>query len=240
MRNPNERKISVDVFGDFALFTRPDNKVERVSYPVMTPSAARGILNAIYSKPLEFYYEIDSIEVMNPIKWISIKKNEVKGKIQSKTLDPLYVDTTGPEGKSKGRTQRNNMMLRNVYYRINARIIKHPDYTLTASHNMDGILAQFNKRVRRGQCFYQPCFGTRECMAYFAPPDESRKALEDINLDIGTMLYDVFDIRSNTPLVTGGKHDNSDDVVHVSFFDAKVESGVLKVPPYDSEFVRRV
>lgn len=220
------KEIVIDVWGDFACFTRPESKVERTSYPLPNPSAARGILNAIYSKPIEFYYQITKIEIINPIKTISIKKNEFKEKIDAKTLSPTYnINEKG----NHGLTQRTTIYLKDVYYRIYAKIIKQKDF----KGSLVQLYEQFEKRVKNGKCFYQPSLGLRECMCNFSMVDETKHPL-DINLDLGIILYDVFDIRKNIPLDTSKKDCN---IINRSCFYAKVEHGEMIVPDYESDKV---
>lgn len=224
----SEMEIVIDVWGDFACFTRPESKIERVSYPCINPSGARGILNAIYSKPIEFYYQINRIEIMNPIKTINIKKNEFKEKTNNK-LEPIYnINKKG----NKGLTQRNNVYLKDVYYRIYATIIKQPTYSGTIKQ----LYEQFNRRVQKGKCFYNPSLGNRECFCYFSLPNEDKQPL-DFDLDIGVMTYDIFDITKNIPLDTRVKNN---DVYKPSFFYAQIKSGVLEVPNYNSKSVFKV
>ena len=109
--------ISIEVWGDFACFTPPYAKVERLTYPFPTPSACRGILSAIYSKPVEFYWQIDRIEILNPIQYISFKRNEVKTRVNNKVI---YTD--------EERTQRQTVALKDVRYRITASICPRTDF----------------------------------------------------------------------------------------------------------------
>lgn len=226
-------EVVVDVWGDFAMFTRPESKVERTTYSVPTPSAARGILNAIYNKPVEFHYEISRIEVMNPIRQLSVKKNEIQtvadvSKAQRLEDYAIYSDEC--------RTQRMSTYLRNVYYRIYAKIILHdtrnPDVVL------DRVVDQFNRRVEFGKCFYQPYFGTRECLCNFGRADFSKTPL-DVSMPLGMMLYDVFDLYNQEPLNTDKHFLNLNTLV--SFFYAELKHGVVTVPAWDSQdiYVRR-
>ena len=227
----NEMEIVIDVWGDFACFTRPESKIERVSYPCINPSAARGVLNAIYSKPIEFYYQINKIEIMNPIKTINIKKNEFKEKTNNK-LDPVYnINEKG----AKGLTQRNNVYLKDVYYRIYATIIKQPNFLGSTKQ----LYEQFIRRVKKGKCFYNPSLGNRECFCYFSLPNYEKQPL-NFNLDIGIMTYDIFDIRNNIPLDTRIESKNNNEIYNPSFFYAKIENGVLEVPKYESEKVFKI
>ncbi len=135
-----EKSIVVDVFGDMACFSRPECKVERLTYPVPTPSAVRGIFSAIYSKPAEFYWQVRRIEVMKPIRYMNIMRNEVKCKVQKK---PKLVE--------EERTQRNAQMLRDVYYRITADIIKRKSFSGT----YEQLAAQAENRISNGKCYFQ-------------------------------------------------------------------------------------
>ena len=128
----DDGKFVIEVWGDLACFTRPEMKVERFSYPVMTPSAARGILDAIYCKPIEFGWRIDRIEILKPIRYIALRRNEVKEKINVNALrapmsrggevTPIVADATRDMVGSdqQGRTQRQTMALVDVHYRIHA------------------------------------------------------------------------------------------------------------------------
>ena len=180
-------EIIVDVWGDFACFSRPESKVERLTYPVPTPSAMRGVLSAIYSKPNEFYWQITRIDVLRKPEYISFKRNEVKEKIPEKPSEPVRVDLTG--GGNKGRTQRETVALKNVKYRVYAQIRKRDDFKGTEKQ----LYEQALRRIRRGQCYYQPSLGLREFAAYFEE-GTGRAVPIDMDLDMGYMLYDVFDL----------------------------------------------
>ncbi|MGI6458009.1 MAG: type I-C CRISPR-associated protein Cas5c [bacterium] len=231
----------LEVWGDFACFTRPELKVERFSYPVITPSAARGIFEAIYWKP-EFRWEIRCIEVLSPLQYIALRRNEVKDKVPSeRTIHQWMSGKSVPEpiwadgdrdllgSDMKGRTQRQTMALKDVRYRIHAEPI--PWYV--EKNPVPGITAQFIRRAKQGKCFYQPYFGCREFPAYFRLVEEGKEeqipALTE-NTDIGWMLYDVFDLNhpgtSNSPPA-------------ISLFYACIENGILKVPPYNSNEVKK-
>lgn len=210
--------VTVDVWGSFACFAQSEAKVERVTYSAPTPSACRGILSAIYCKPVEFYYQIKQIEVMNPIRRISIKRNEVMRKAD-KDHNPLYVDDV--------RTQRNAEYLKDVYYRISAQMIKRTDYE--GPEGDAKFKTQFMKRVERGKCFYQPYLGTKECMCFFSAPDESMKPIQS-SMDLGITLYDIFDIRDNTPLDTQQQTGR----IFVTYYHPYMINGIINVPDYDS------
>ena len=134
-------EVVVEVWGDLACFSRPDAKVERLTYPVPTPSAVRGILSSVYAKPKEFYWQVNRIEVLNPIRTISFKRNEVKSKVRDK---PIFTE--------EERTQRQTVALRDVRYRFAASICPRPDFTGTAAQ----LYAQALRRIREGKAFVQP------------------------------------------------------------------------------------
>lgn len=228
-------EIAIEAWGDLACFTRPEAKVERFSYPVPTPSAARGILDAIYVKPIEFYWQINRIEVLHPIKYIALKRNEVKEVISSAALKkaekgagepPVIIadgtrDLTGSD--AKGRTQRQTMALKNVHYRIFASIKPRKGF----DNKLTALYDQAMRRIENGKCFYQPYFGCREFVAYFAPAGVSAlTAVESI--DIGYMLYDVFDL---------GKVFIDNAKPFISVFRAQLDKGIMIVPEWTSNFV---
>lgn len=215
-----KRTVALDVYGDFACFTNPAYKLDRTTYDVITPSAARGVLNAIYSKPIEFYYEVIKIEVMNDIQHIDIKKNELKsGKI------PDSISRMSPINREEEITQKSNRYLRNVYYRITANIVKQPNWP----GSIESLVAQFNRRLSYGKCFYQPYLGTKECVAYFEPVNPDKKPIS-LTKDFGVSMYDVFDIRKNIPLTKK----NQKDVLNFSFYHVKMVDGVINVPTYET------
>ena len=207
------REIVLEVWGDFALFSEPAAKVERMTYPFMTPSAARGLLSSIYSKPKEFYWQVNRIEVLRPIQYISFKRNEVKCTVSDK---PIFTD--------EERTQRQSVALKDVRYRIAASIIPQPDFAGKETQ----LYEQAFRRIRTGKCYMQPSLGLKEFIAYFEEYDPSvhtDRPIED-SMDIGLMVYDIFDL-----------HDCS---VHkktsfqLSLFHAVMDQGVIQIPPYDS------
>lgn len=218
--------IRLRVWGDHALFTRPETKVERVSYDVMTPSAARGILESIHWKPAIRWY-VDAIHVLSPIRFQSIRRNEVghkapAGKIRSamKRGDleglSLLVD--------EDRQQRASAVLVRPAYVIEA----HFELTVRAGpdENKGKHLEIFNRRAARGQCFHQPCLGTREFTAHFElldPTEPLPQAITD-SRDLGLMLYDI---------------DHDAPGRSSMFFRAKMENGVLSIPhPTSPEVLR--
>ena len=204
------REIVVEVWGDFACFTQALAKVERLSYPFPTPSAARGILSAIYSKPKEFYYQINRIEILNPVSYISFKCNEVKSRVSS---NPIDIE--------EDRTQRMTVALRDVRYRIAASIVPRPSFEGQEIQ----LYEQALRRIRTGKTYFQPSMGLRQFPAYFEESDEKTPPL-DINMDAGLMVYDVFDLHDDSVLRKAKPK--------LSLFHAVVEHGVVRVPPFDS------
>ena len=217
--------VRLRVGGKYACFTRPEMKVERVSYDVMTPSAARGILEAIHWKPA-IVWRIDRIHVLKPIQFQSIRRNEVGKKVpmgsvrtakNRGSIETLYTKV------EDDRQQRAATVLVNVEYAIEA----HFDMTDEAgeSDKVGKHLDIFNRRARNGQCFHQPCLGTREFAADYTlieheddlPPaiDESR--------DLGWMLYDIDHENERQPL----------------FFRAEMKQGVVEIPSPNSPEVLR-
>lgn len=193
--------IQLRVWGDYACFTRPEMKVERVSYDVMTPSAARGILEAIYWKPA-ICWVIDRIHVMKPIRFDNVRRNEVESKIPIKGA--TGVNAAMKDGKiplrlyvEGNRQQRAAMVLRDVEYIIEA----HFEYTNGEDKNDGKHLDIFNRRAAKGQCFHRPYLGCREFAAFFELvqgqiPESSLTGTRDL----GWMLYDIDYQADMTPI----------------------------------------
>ena len=214
-------EVTITIWGPFALWTRPECKVERVSYPVPTPSGIRGVLASIYSKPSEFYWQVRRIEVLNPIAYTTFRRNEVKSKLSRiKDNDPLGACIDIEED----RTQRQSVVLKDVRYRITAQIVPRKEFDGTIGQ----LLQQFDRRVKRGQMFAQPCMGTREYPAYFEWGSTGEPSIEE-SRDLGLMLYDVFDLHE---WKVGKKANPS-----VSVFHAKMVNGTIEVPEYNSNEV---
>jgi CRISPR-associated protein Cas5d len=205
--------LQVKVWGPMACFTRSEQKVERVSYEVMTPSAARGILEAIFWKP-EFIWHVRQIAVLNPIRHISLLRNEIKSRLVAKTVKQ-WAENQGRGGFriEDDRTQRHTLALRDVSYLISADIRLARGVELDAAKYRD----QFRRRVERGQCYSMPYLGCREFSASFAPPDGTEQP-QDINIDLGLMLFDLNYRQDGTGRGTP------------RFFPAILEHGVLSVP----------
>ena len=224
---------TMEVWGELACFSRPEMKVERFSYPVITPSAARGIFDAVYAKPVEFRWQIDRIEVLSPPSYIALRRNEVKEKVSVNLVAqwmkgkappaPILADS---DGEATGRTQRQTMALRDVRYRLHARILPWPGF----EHMQVAFEEQFRRRASKGKCFYQPFLGCREFPAWFELCEAGATGPPrfPLDLDIGLMLYDVFDLSR-----PGG----SSDRPYISLFRASVGAGVLDVPAFDDPAV---
>lgn len=223
--------VAVTVWGDYALFSRPDFKVERVSYPVITPSAARGVLEAIFWKP-EFRYRIRRIEVVEPGTQVSVLRNEIT---KRQRTSPVVIE--------KERTQRTALMLRGVTPDRPIRYVLHADLTLRphATDPLPKYVAQFERHVGRGSCFHRPYLGTRECAAAFALVDSERdRPAAGFNLDIGPMLLDVAFVPADRQDLSFRRQDGDGKRIvkgHARpvFFSARVEAGVLDIPqePYE-------
>ena len=219
--------IKLLVWGDRACFTRPEMKVERVSYDVITPSAARGILEAIHWKPA-IRWVVDRVQVLKPIRFESIRRNEVASKIPTGNVKSAMKAESTP-GLSNivedDRQQRAATILRDVAYVIDA----HFEFTTKAEpgDNEGKHLDTFNRRARKGQCFHTPYFGNREFPAFFRLIEEGEPdlAVDDSLIgekDLGFMLHD-FDFQNGmTP----------------RFFRPVMKDGVIDVPAFHDEEVR--
>ena len=224
--------VRVRTWGHYACFSRPEMKVERVSYDVMTPSAARGILEAIYWKPA-IRWRIQRIHVLAPIRFTNIRRNELSGKIPVGTVKRAMEDRSTPVETfiEQDRQQRAAMVLHGVDYVIEAMF----ELTKAAGKpGPDGLgdladtkplkhLEIFTRRAKQGQCFHQPYFGTREFPASFAWIDEEDIPVSTVeNRDLGWMLHDIDFDAHMTP----------------RFFRAELRNGILDVPTLDDTEVR--
>ncbi|MBK8254886.1 MAG: type I-C CRISPR-associated protein Cas5 [Polyangiaceae bacterium] len=201
------RRFQVRARGPLACFTRPEMKAERVSYEIMTPSAARGVLEAITWKPA-ISWRVHSIHVLAPIQWASFRRNEVSDRASPRGGD-FFAD--------ERRAQRNTVALRDV------------DYVITASFQMtdragegDGITKFeeiFERRLHKGQTFHQPYLGCREFAAEVTPAPEQFVPVESVDRPLGLMFYDF----AYSPEGNGARP---------LFFEARLKNGILHVPPY--------
>lgn len=230
------KQFCIEVWGDYACFTRPEMKVERVSYDVITPSAARAVFEAIFWKPA-IQWKVKKIEVLNPIRWISVRRNEV-GKLMSPQSKQIFIE--------EDRQQRAGLFLRDVAYRLyaemefinprNRKLNETPDELkdqeeetiLRSTENPGKYNAMFERRAKKGQCFNQPYLGCREFSCNFRlienSENEVKRPIEETR-DLGFMLYDMdfTDEKDPKPM----------------FFRVQLNHGVIEVPPINSEEVRR-
>ena len=230
------KQFCIEVWGDYACFTRPEMKVERVSYDVITPSAARAVFEAIFWKPA-IQWKVKKIEVLNPIRWISVRRNEV-GKLMSPQSKQIFIE--------EDRQQRAGLFLRDVAYRLyaemkfinprNRKLNETPDelkdqeeeIILRSTENPGKYNAMFERRAKKGQCFNQPYLGCREFSCNFklieAPENEAQKPISETR-DLGFMLYDMdfTDEKDPKPM----------------FFRVQLNHGVIEVPLIESEEVRK-
>lgn len=206
--------LEIKVWGDFACFTRPEMKVERVSYDVMTPSAARNILQSIFWKP-QFDYKVRQILVLKEINKMSILRNELKTKAAYKSVQK-FEDSQDHYCIEDDHTQRHALVLRDVAYIIRADIALRDGVT----HNVAKYRDQFRRRVKKGQCFWRPYLGCREFSAFFAPPSGDEVPIKR-TLALGRMLFDLkYEDTKKSALGQGTP----------TFFHASLRDGVLHVP----------
>ena len=238
------RTFCLEVKGDFACFTRPEMKVERVSYDAITPSAARAVFESIFWKPA-VRWRIRKIDVLRPIKWMSVRRNEL-GVIMSDN-GGIYIDDTDNQGGLKHRQQRASLLLRDVAYRLYAdlefiplSVRKKAGDTVPVpsadawekemsrkDENPGKYYAMFERRARKGQCFNQPYLGCREFSCDFRYVDDLSNEPAPIGetRDLGFMLYDLDFNNPQDP--TPG------------FFRAQMNSGIIEVPDWESEEVKK-
>lgn len=212
----DDRVVRVKVTGDYACFTRPDLKVERMTYPCMTPSAARGVLDAILWKP-EFQWYVRRIIVLNPVRFMSVKRNEINSK---QGRNPIVIE--------EKRAQRNSVLLRDVGYIIEASIFMNNATDKRMYEKYVGMTEKkeglFPRRVKKGQCWRRPYLGTREFSAEFMAPEGDEQPLQE-TIPIGSMLFDIFydDKGKPQPL----------------FFEAVIRDGVLNCEVPENDLMMR-
>ncbi|MCQ2077367.1 MAG: type I-C CRISPR-associated protein Cas5c [Bacteroidaceae bacterium] len=231
-----DKEFCLEVWGPLACFTRPEFKVERVSYEVITPSAARAIFESIFWKPA-IHWQVTKIEMLKPIKWTNIRRNEVKATakwsdgtyIPSRQITQLFIE-------GDNRDQRNTLLLKDVHYRIWAKLEFIPKWKrkntrnplidaeeadlLHRDENPGKYNAMFERRARKGQCFNTPYLGCREFSAYWKFVDTAEEQLEhplkntnEGNRDFGLMFYD-WDYSKN---------------IQAQFYPALMENGIIVV-----------
>lgn len=228
-----DKEYCLEVWGDYACFSRPELKVERVSYDVITPSASRAIFEAILFKKYAMRWQVTKIEVLNPIKWASVRRNEVGATANIKSSG-FYIE--------EKRQQKNSLVLKDVRYRIWAKLIFIPvserpkeaflKHTPGGDENPMKYYQMFERRALQGQCFTQPYLGNREFSASFRLVDSDNENMDGAltadeggNQDLGIMLYDM-------------DFTNPKDI-QAMFFRAEMKEGVINVPSIDSEEILR-
>ena len=211
--------VKLKAWGDYACFTRPEMKVERVSYDVMTPSAARGILEAIYWKPA-IVWIIDRIHVLKKIRFDNIRRNELASKIAVGTVNAAMKDGKSPVEVfiEDDRQQRAAMILRDVSYVIEA----HFGFTGNEDNNPAKHKEIFDRRAQRGQCFHQPYLGCREFSASFELIEDVPKSQLTGKHDLGWMLHDM----------------DFENDMEAKFFRAVMNNGVIDVPSLNGKGVK--
>lgn len=253
----SENLVSIRVWGDFACFTRPEMKVERVSYPLMTPSAARGILEAIFWKP-EIHYLIDSISVLRRGDWTAFKRNEVKSTISLQNaakwmsgeaeVKPIFAG-----GGADDATPRNMLALRDVEYIVTAEI-RLTELGTNSQQTVRKFTEELRRRARLGKCFHRPGLGVREFDAHFDLVENGDSdAKGSWNEDLGLMLYDVFDpteraagfrfLESEGVTVKGKRQPQFEGRLvrpEAVFFRAKVINSRMDCHPERVELINRI
>lgn len=203
--------LTVEFWGPMACFCPPYAKVDRLSYAVPTPSALRGTLASVYCKPAEFWWAIRKIEIMRPIKYLSVRRNEVKRRLSDRGMRPIDVTAC--------RTQRAMTVLKDVRYRVTAQITPADG----CRRPLAALTDQAVRRFEKGQCFQQPYLGLRECICDFALSDGLGRPIQE-SMDLNLMVFDThvpYDNRKNAPFSS-------------SLYHAVMQDGVILVPDYDS------
>lgn len=208
------QSFCLEVQGDYACFTRPEMKVERVSYDFITPSAARSVFEAILWKP-EIRWQVERIEILAPVRWISVRRNEVGAVISTRNVQTAMTAGQGQLGLyvEDERQQRAGLFLRDVRYRLHACMTAVKGEAL---HNPAKYAEMFTRRASKGQCVNQPYLGCREFDARFrlvTSPHGESEPCADVDGDFGWMLYDMDFSQPADPKPT--------------FFRARVVRGVL-------------
>lgn len=208
----------LEVSGPFACFTRPEMKVERVSYDVMTPSAARAVFEAILWKPA-IRWRIQRIEVLRPIRWVNLRRNEVSAVISTRNVQQAMTAGSGVLGLfiEDERQQRAGLFLRDVAYRLHAKLEMVGE---DARSNPAKYIEMFQRRASKGQCVNQPYLGCREFAAQFRLVEgEAASPAIDETRELGWMLHDLDFSRPADP--------------QPRFFSARMQAGVIEVPPFE-------
>ena len=217
------KTFCLEVSGPFACFTRPEMKVERVSYDVITPSAARSVFEAILWKP-QIRWRITRIEVLNPIRWINLRRNEVGAVVSTRNVQQAMNAGSGNLGLyiEDERQQRAGLFLRDVAYRLHAELLLSPK----ANDPLVKYTEMFGRRAAKGQCVNQPYLGCREFAAAFRPvadPAAESPAIDETR-DLGWMLHDLDFTHPSDP--------------QPHFFRAEMKNGTILVPDFETGEVK--
>lgn len=236
--------LELKVWSEYACFTRPENKAERVSYDVITPSAARGVLEAVFWKP-EFMWQVREIVVLKPVKRFSILRNEVNTLVSERAAKS-WAGSGGGFNAEEDRAQRHALILKDVAYIIRADIVPKPH----ATDPLTKYTEIFQRRAEKGQAFHQPYLGNREFTAFFSLPDGTEEpanlikqlggeyAEKEGELSLGRMLFDLEFQQAEKGRLKYRQHGAEgarwvEGNATPRFFDAKLtDGGVLRVPPY--------
>lgn len=215
---PTGHPISVKAWGRFACFTRPEFGVERVSYPTMTPTAAVGLLDAIFWKP-EFRWRISAIDTLRPVQWLQVRRNEITSRQSVRTARAWAngEDDGFDAADPKNRAQRSALVLAEVAYVIYANVELRAGVEAHPAKYRD----QLRRRVARGQCHERPYLGCREFSCDFSDPDPSDPRI-DWDEHLGPMIHSVY---------AGSDDHRAAATASPIFFDASVVGGRLNVPP---------
>lgn len=230
----SNNRITIRVWGEYACFTRPEMKVERVSYPIMTPSAARGVLEAIFWEP-QMCYIIDRIAVVKRGRWFSLRRNEVSAVISMDSAKSWMSGKTQVKfieagGGAADAAQRNMLALADVEYLITAEV-RLTKRASPPNDNLGKYLDEIRRRASRGKCFHRPALGCREFAADFDWVDPETVASIPLanwpEEDLGLMLYDVFDHNRREHATDNDPHVRPGAV----FFRAEVKNAALECHP---------
>ena len=231
--------IKLEVWGDLAAFNRPEMKVERVSYDVMTPSAARGILEAIYWKP-QMRWVVDQIHVLRPIRFTHVRRNEISNKIPVKGAVGVAAAMRSGRGAlgiavDENRQQRAAMVLRDVRYGIAASVEVLDEDLRDGEPLVNSVvkhLEMFKRRASRGQYFHHPYLGVREFPANFRLVEEFPPRPQDLQgeRDLGFMLHDIEFVPNRHGEIIES-HSGNRVTARPRFFRARMREGIVDVPP---------
>ncbi len=222
----DHQRFVLDVRGDWACFTRPEMKVERVSYDVITPSAARAVFEAIFFKPA-VRWEVRRIEVLAPVRWMNLRRNEVASVVSTRNVQQAMKQGSGELALyvDEDRQQRAALLLRDVAWRLHADLIVRPDRR--DPEPPAKFFTMFERRARKGQCVNQPYLGCREFAARWRLVEDLTAEPRPIaeTRDLGWMLHDLDFADSADP--------------QPRFFRAQMNAGVIEVPLFDGQEVAR-